>query len=209
MPLRLSRSVHGQRDDNALWSADIAEAVEVLVVRDFANQLRAVAFNRSTTSSICSTANMMRRIPSTFGAVRSGATAVGDRKFVSSGRLFPSGVFIIAISTWTPSSPTTASTQDPSTGICTRVRVPARRRTRSRRPSCRPQFRHGPSVRESRSEHRSPGRHRHNLEAGPEPINLESTAAPRRIASLSFAGGLLHWPGRTSGREQEGVRSVR
>ena len=54
-----------------------------------------------------------------FGGAIAGSasTSSGLRNFVSSTRPWPSGVRIIAMSTWTPSSPLTRSTQGPSTGV--------------------------------------------------------------------------------------------
>jgi hypothetical protein len=65
-----------------------------------------------------STVNVMRRMPSVFAGAFSGSalTAVGVWNLVSSSRPWPSGVRIIAMSTRTSSSPTTRSTQRPSTG---------------------------------------------------------------------------------------------
>src|SRR5437667_3505124 len=64
-----------------------------------------------------STANMMRRMPSVFAGALSGSalTAGGVWNFVSSTRLWPSGVRIMAMSARTSLSPTTRSTQRPST----------------------------------------------------------------------------------------------
>src|SRR5437899_9588790 len=64
-----------------------------------------------------STANMMRRMPSVFTGASSGPalTAVGVWNLSSSIRPWPSGVRIIAMSLRTPSSPTTRSTDCPST----------------------------------------------------------------------------------------------
>ena len=60
---------------------------------------------------------MMRRMPSVFAGAFSGSalTAGGVWNFVSSTRPWPSGVRIIAMSARTSSSPTTRSTQRPST----------------------------------------------------------------------------------------------
>src|SRR3989454_1236250 len=71
---------------------------------------------RATTSSMSSTANMMRRMPSVFAGALSGSalTAGGLWNFVSSSRLWPSGVRIMAMSARTSLSPTTRSTQRPS-----------------------------------------------------------------------------------------------
>jgi hypothetical protein len=65
-----------------------------------------------------STANMMRRMPSVFAGALSGSalTAGGVWNFVSSTRLSPSGGRIMAMSARTSLSPTTRSTQPPSTG---------------------------------------------------------------------------------------------
>jgi hypothetical protein len=53
-----------------------------------------------------------------FGGAIAGSisTSFGLRNFVSSSRPCPSGVRIITMSTWTPSSPLTRSTDGPSTG---------------------------------------------------------------------------------------------
>ena len=58
------------------------------------------------TSSMSSTANMMRRMPSVFAGALCGSalTAAGVWNFVSSTRPWPSGVRIIAMSARTPSS---------------------------------------------------------------------------------------------------------
>jgi len=62
---------------------------------------------------------MMRRMPSAFAGAFFGSTpsGFGLRNCISSSRLWPSGVRIIAMSTLTPSSPTTRSAQRPSTVI--------------------------------------------------------------------------------------------
>src|SRR3989454_1019720 len=61
---------------------------------------------------------MTLRRPSVFGGAIAGSisTSFGLRNFVSSSRPCPSGVRIITMSTWTPSSPLTRSTHGPSTG---------------------------------------------------------------------------------------------
>src|SRR5438552_17858368 len=76
------------------------------------------ARRRATVSSTLSTVNMTLRRPSVFGGAIAGSisTSFGLRNFVSSSRPCPSGVRIIAMSTWTLSSPLTRSTDGPSTG---------------------------------------------------------------------------------------------
>src|SRR5213596_3131126 len=82
---------------------------------------------RATTSSMSSTANMMRRMPSLFAGALSGSalTAGGVWNFVSSTRLWPSGVRIMAMSARTSLSPTTRSTQRPSTGASPSSSIPS------------------------------------------------------------------------------------
>src|SRR6266571_3109882 len=82
---------------------------------------------RATTSSMSSTANMMRRMPSVFAGALSGSalTAGGVWNFVSSSRLWPSGVRIMAMSARTSLSPTTRSTQRPSTGASPSSSIPS------------------------------------------------------------------------------------
>src|ERR671930_130333 len=82
---------------------------------------------RATTSSMSSTANMMRRLPSVFAGALSGSalTAGGVWNFVSSSRLWPSGVRIMAMSARTSLSPTTRSTQRPSTGASPSSSIPS------------------------------------------------------------------------------------
>src|SRR6202011_3073257 len=77
-----------------------------------------LARRRETVSSTLSTVNMTLRRPSVFGGAIAGSisTSFGLRNFVSSSRPWPSGVRIITMSTWTPSSPLTRSTHRPSTG---------------------------------------------------------------------------------------------
>src|SRR5213083_669154 len=82
---------------------------------------------RATTSSMSSTANMMRRMPSVFAGALSGSalTAGGVWNFVSSTRLWPSGVRIMAMSARTSLSPTTRSTQRPSTVVSPSSSIPS------------------------------------------------------------------------------------
>src|SRR5207249_3951412 len=82
---------------------------------------------RATTSSMSSTANMMRRMPSVFAGALSGSalTAGGVWNFVSSSRLWPSGVRIMAMSARTSLSPTTRSTQRPSSGASPSSSIPS------------------------------------------------------------------------------------
>src|SRR5919197_2850182 len=82
---------------------------------------------RATTSSMSSTANMMRRMPSVFAGAFSGSalTAGGVWNFVSSTRLWPSGVRSMAMSARTASSPTTRSTQRPSTVVSPSGSIPS------------------------------------------------------------------------------------
>jgi hypothetical protein len=87
------------------------------------------------------------RIPAVLaGACRLPPWSEGEWNFVSSSRLWPSGVCIIATSARTPSSPTTRSTERPSTGPRPTARVRARRRTRSRPRRRQPRCRRAPSV---------------------------------------------------------------
>ncbi len=62
--------------------------VAVLVLLQLVGEFGAVACRRERTSSMPSTANMMRRMPSVFAAAFSGSalTAAGVRDFISSGR---------------------------------------------------------------------------------------------------------------------------
>src|SRR5437867_2741590 len=82
---------------------------------------------RATTLSMSSTANMMRRMPSVFAGALSGSalTAGGVWNFVSSTRLWPSGVRIMAMSARTSLSPTTRSTQRPSTVVSPSSSIPS------------------------------------------------------------------------------------
>src|SRR4051794_21222904 len=74
---------------------------------------------RATTSSMSSTANMTRRMPSAFAGAFFGSalTAGGVWNFVSSTRSWPSGVRTMAMAARTPLSPTMRSTQLPSTVV--------------------------------------------------------------------------------------------
>src|SRR5262245_42334347 len=85
------------------------------------------ARKRARTSSMSSTANMMRRMPSVFTGAFFGSalTAAGAWNLSSSSRPWPSGVRIIAISHRTFSSPTIRSTQRPSTGISPSNSIPS------------------------------------------------------------------------------------
>src|SRR5215510_438210 len=82
---------------------------------------------RARTSSMSSTANMIRRMPNVFTGAFFGSTltAAGAWNLSSSSRPWPSGVRIIAISHRTFSSPTTRSTQRPSTGISPSNSIPS------------------------------------------------------------------------------------
>src|SRR5258705_5254725 len=82
---------------------------------------------RATTWSMSSTAHMMRGMPSVFAGAPSGSalTAGGVWNFVSSTRLWPSGVRIMAMSARTSLSPTTRSTQRPSTVVSPSSSIPS------------------------------------------------------------------------------------
>src|SRR5438105_3515862 len=70
---------------------------------------------------------MTLRRPSVFGGAIAGSssTSFGLRNFVNSSRPCPSGVRIITMLTWTPSSPLTRSTHGPSTGISPSTVMPS------------------------------------------------------------------------------------
>ena len=117
-PLR-SGEFLGQCHDDARGAPHVAEPVHVLVLRHLADQLGTVGPEASHGVVHASTANMMLRRPSVFGGAIAGsiATSAGLWNFVSSTRPCPSGVRIMMMSTWTPSSPLIRSTQGPSIGI--------------------------------------------------------------------------------------------
>src|SRR5437016_2294744 len=72
-PIEVSAELLGQSDDDALRATQEAEPVDVLVLRDLATSSAPWLRRRATTSSMSSTANMMRRMPSVFaGAFRLG-----------------------------------------------------------------------------------------------------------------------------------------
>jgi len=106
----------GQRDDDALGAADVAEPVAVLVERHLSNEFRAVSAQAGDVLDVVDgehdpmQAERVRR-----RVMRSGADRRGVWYFVSSIRPWPSGVRIIAMSTRTPSSALTRSTHRPST----------------------------------------------------------------------------------------------
>ncbi len=57
----------GQRDDDARGAADVAELVVVLELLHLAHKFGAMGMQaKARTSSMSSTANMMRRMPSVF-----------------------------------------------------------------------------------------------------------------------------------------------
>jgi hypothetical protein len=106
-----------QLDDDPLRAADVAEPIAVFVALQLADEFSAAARRPATTASMSSTAHATWRIPGVFaGACRLSPWFDGEWNFVSSSRPWPSGVPTIAISARTPSSPTTRSTQPPSTG---------------------------------------------------------------------------------------------
>ena len=123
----VSAELLGQPDDDALRATQEAEPVHVLVLRDLADELAAVAARRATTSSMSSTANMMRRMPSALAGASSGSalTAGGVWNLVSSTRPWPSGVRIIVMSARTSVSPTVLSTQGPSTWVSPSSSMPS------------------------------------------------------------------------------------
>src|SRR5262245_8860626 len=83
--------------------------------------------SRATTSSISSTANMMRRMPSAFAGASSGSalTAGGAWNLVSSTRPWPSGARIMVMSARTSLSPTVPSTQGPSPCVSPSSSIPS------------------------------------------------------------------------------------
>lgn len=88
-PLRQpSAELLGQRDDDARRAADVAEPVAVLILLQLADEFGAVGVQAARTSSMSSTANMMRRMPSVSAGAFLGSalTAVGVRNLVSSSR---------------------------------------------------------------------------------------------------------------------------
>ena len=106
-----------QLDDDPLGAADIAEPVDVPIALQLADELRAAGLQAGDEASMSSTANERCRMPGAFaGACRSPPWVGGAWNFDSSIRPWPSGVCSITISDRTPSSPTTRSTQPPSTG---------------------------------------------------------------------------------------------
>src|ERR1700704_7079940 len=127
MICRASEEFLGQRDDDARRASHVAESVLVLVLGYLADEFGAVAAQRATVSSTFSTVNMTLRRPSVFGGAIAGliSTSFGLRNFVSSSRPCPSGVRIMAMSTWTPSSPLTRSTHGPSTGASPSTVMPS------------------------------------------------------------------------------------
>src|SRR3954451_14867727 len=82
---------------------------------------------RATTSSMSSTANMMRRMPSAFDGALSGSAlmARGVWNFDSSTRPWPSGGRSMAMSARTPLSPTVLSTEGPSTRVSPSSSMPS------------------------------------------------------------------------------------
>lgn len=114
----------GQRDDDALGAADVAGPIDVVVLRHLANEFGAWACRRARVSSMSSTAKMLRRVPSVFAAAFGSAlTVVGVWNFVSSSRLWPSGVRIIATSTRTLSSPTTSPPNVPQLALALQLQA--------------------------------------------------------------------------------------
>ena len=67
----------GQRDDDALGAAEVGQAVRVLVLH-FANSSATWARRRATTTSISSTANMTRRMPSVFTGASTGPNRIAS-----------------------------------------------------------------------------------------------------------------------------------
>jgi hypothetical protein len=71
--MEVSAELLGQSDDDALRATQEAEPVDVLVLRDLATSSAPWLRRRATTSSMSSTANMMRRMPSLFAGALSGS----------------------------------------------------------------------------------------------------------------------------------------
>jgi hypothetical protein len=96
-----SAELLGQRDHDPLRAADVTKPILVLVPRQLANEFGAMARKRESTPSMSSTANMRRRMPRVFTGAFFGSalSGVGLWNFVSSSRLCPSGVRIMAMST--------------------------------------------------------------------------------------------------------------
>jgi hypothetical protein len=103
-----------QLDDDSFRAADVAEPVAVLVALQLADELSAAGLQTGD-EGVDVLANATWRIPRVFaGASRLSPSFAGEWNFTSSRPPLPSGVFIIAKSTRTPSSPTTRSTQRPA-----------------------------------------------------------------------------------------------
>jgi hypothetical protein len=105
-----------QLDDDSFGAADVAEPVAVLVAFQLADELSAAGSHAGDDrvdvfddeSDMADARCVRRRVP---------VAGLGRRcvEFDSSSRAWPSGVCSMAISDRTPSSPTTRSTQRPST----------------------------------------------------------------------------------------------
>jgi hypothetical protein len=109
-----SAKLLGQLDDDAFGAADVAEPIAVLVLLQLANEFGAVGVQAG--EDVLDVFDG-ERMPGVFaGAFVSALAAVGVWNFVSSNRLWPSGVRATAMSARTPSSPTTRSIHRPSTG---------------------------------------------------------------------------------------------
>ena len=67
-----------QSDDDALGTADVGEPIRVFVLHHFADQFGAVGKQARDDSSMSSTANMMRRIPSSFTGAFSGPVLIAS-----------------------------------------------------------------------------------------------------------------------------------
>ena len=72
-----SSELFSQRDKDGFRAADVAEPGIVLVLPYFADKFGANACMLGTTTSMSSTANMMRRRPSVFDAVEPALMAFG------------------------------------------------------------------------------------------------------------------------------------
>jgi hypothetical protein len=137
----LSRYARPAQDD-PLRVTEVAESLAVLVALQLANELRAAGPQASDDSvDVVDGECDMADARGVRARVRvAGPTRRSVKNSVSSSRPWPSGVCTIAISARTPTSPTTRSTQLPSTGPHPAASVRARRRTLSRpggrRPRC-------------------------------------------------------------------------
>jgi hypothetical protein len=126
-PMEVSAELLGQSDDDALRAAQEAEPVDVLVLRDLADEFGTVAAQAGNdvvdvvdSDHDAAYAQRVRRRASS-----SALTGGGVWNFVGSSRPWPSGVRIMAMSARTSLSPTVLSTQGPSTGVSPSSFIPS------------------------------------------------------------------------------------